>query len=243
MVSEAAPGGKWAVAWPGPSTTGEDDAMRTDIQRDGLAGRALALALLLVLLGATFDAAVAAEEIGRVSRIQGTAEAFTEGQRRPLRLLTPVHQGDVIGTGPAARLEIVFDDGSLLTLGERAELTLDDFVYRPGGAGDRFAVSVTGAFRFVSGQLADSPSRRARIRTPVATLSIRGTDVWGGPVNGHFGVFLLEGRVEVSNAAGRVVLQMPGEGTNIEGPGAAPGAVTRWPEDKVQRAIATVSFR
>jgi hypothetical protein len=75
------------------------------------------------------------------------------------------------------------------------------------------------------------------------TLGVRGTDVWGGPIDRRYGVLLLEGVVEVTNAAGSVVLRTPGEGTNIAAPGTAPGAVTRWPGDKVARALATVSFR
>lgn len=217
--------------------------MGVGFSRLGVRGGGRVLALIVVLLGGTIDLAHAATEIGRVSRIQGPAQAVSEGRQRSLRLLAPVNQGDLVSTGDGARLEIVLDDGTVLTMGEKAELTLDEFVYRPGGAGNRFAVSVVGAFRFISGKLPDGPSRRARIQTPVATLGVRGTDVWGGPIDNRYGVLLLEGRVEVSNAAGRVVLQAPGEGTNVTGPSGAPGAVTHWPEAKVARALASISFR
>jgi len=56
-------------------------------------------------------------------------------------------------------------------------------------------------------------------------------------------VFLIEGAVSVSNAAGEQILTQPGQGTNIATPGAAPGPVTFWPQDKVNRAIATVTFQ
>jgi hypothetical protein len=49
--------------------------------------------------------------------------------------------------------------------------------------------------------------------------------------------------VSVSNAAGQQVLNLPGQGTNIAAPGAAPGPVTFWPPDKIGRAMATVTFR
>ena len=57
------------------------------------------------------------------------------------------------------------------------------------------------------------------------------------------GVFLVEGAVSVSNAAGAQILSQPGQGTNIAAPGAAPGPVTIWSPEKVSRAIATVTFR
>ena len=51
----------------------------------------------------------------------------------------------------------------------------------------------------------------------------------------------VEGAVSVS--AGEQILSQPRQGTNIATPGAAPGPVTFWPPDKVDRAIATVRFQ
>jgi hypothetical protein len=86
------------------------------------------------------------------------------------------------------------------------------------------------------------PGAQVVMRTPVVEIGIRGTDFWTGPIDGQFGVLLLEGAVSVSNAAGAVVLDQPGEGTNIAGPGSAPGPVTQWPQQKVDRALAEVAF-
>ena len=77
-----------------------------------------------------------------------------------------------------------------------------------------------------------------------AGRGIRGTEFWGGPIDDQaLGVFLIEGAVSVSNAAGQQVLNLPGQGTNIAAAGAAPGLVTFWPRDKIGRAMATVTFR
>ncbi len=78
--------------------------------------------------------------------------------------------------------------------------------------------------------------------TPFAVIGIRGTDFWSGPIDGAFGVLLLEGAVSVTNTAGTVSLTVPGQGTNLTGPDQAPGAVTIWPQDKADRALATVAF-
>jgi hypothetical protein len=82
------------------------------------------------------------------------------------------------------------------------------------------------------------------VTTAVATLGIRGTEFWGGPIDDQaLGVFLVQGAVSVSNATGEQILRQPGQGTNIATPGSAPGPVTIWPQDKVNRAVATVTFR
>ena len=82
------------------------------------------------------------------------------------------------------------------------------------------------------------------VTTSVAAVGVRGTEFWAGPIDDQaLGVFLIEGAVSVSNAAGEQILSQPGQGTNIATPGAVPGLVTFWPPDKVNRAIATVTFQ
>jgi hypothetical protein len=80
--------------------------------------------------------------------------------------------------------------------------------------------------RFVSGKLTKLASSDVSVTTGVATLGIRGTEFWGGPIDDQaLGVFLVTGVVSVSNAAGEQILSRPGQGTNIATPGSAPGPV------------------
>ena len=124
------------------------------------------------------------------------------------------------------------------------KLTLDSYVFNPAAGSGTIKFGVVGAFRFLSGRVSKLVRSNVSVTTPVATLGIRGTEFWGGPIdNQALGVFLIKGTVRVSNAAGEQILSQPGQGTNIATPGAAPGPVTFWPPDKVNRAIATVTFQ
>ena len=78
--------------------------------------------------------------------------------------------------------------------------------------------------------------------TPVADIGVRGTEFWGGPIEGQYGVLLLGGKVTVSNQAGSVTLSAPGQGTDIPSPLDAPGAVKPWGTDKIARAVASVAL-
>lgn len=197
--------------------------------------------LLVVAATAIAAAAHAATPVGKVSRHQGDSVGVSEGTERTLATGAVVHLQEEISTGDAARLELTFDDGTVLTLGEQARLVIDEFVYNPADGLERMAVSANGAFRFVSAALTRADSEIS-VATPVALLGVRGTDFWGGPIDGAFGVFLLEGSVTVTNAAGEALLDETGEGVNLDGPDVAPGEVTVWPQDKVDRAFATVTF-
>jgi hypothetical protein len=149
-----------------------------------------------------------------------------------------------VSTSAAARLEIIFKDNTRVTLGENAKLTLDRYVFNPAAKRRVIRLKVAGAFRFVSGKVSNLARSDVKITTPVAGIGLRGTEFWAGPIDDQaLGVFLVEGAVRVSNAAGVQTLNRPGQGTNIARAGAPPGPVTLWPQDKINRAIATVTFR
>ena len=205
--------------------------------------RLIVIAVAL-LCGFVREPAEAQDVIGTVSRIQGEVSGTRGGTTGALRLNGPVFPNEIVSTGEAARLEITFADDTRLTLGEKAKLTLDRYVFNPEARSGILKFGVAGAFRFLSGQLSKLASADASVTTPFATVGIRGTEFWGGPIDNQvLGVFLIQGVVSVSNAAGQQILNQAGQGTNIAAPGNPPGPVTFWPQDKVNRAIATVTFR
>ncbi len=203
------------------------------------------IVIVMTLLGIAVGGHAAAQEaIGSVSRIQGEANGTRGGATRTLGLNAPVFLNENVSTGEAARLEVTFVDDTRLTIGEKAKLTLDTYVFDPASGNGTIKFGVNGALRFLSGKLTKLASSEVSVTTGVATLGIRGTEFWGGPIDDQaLGVFLVSGVVSVSNAAGEQTLSQPGQGTNIATPGSAPGPVTFWPQDKVDRAVATVTFR
>lgn len=199
---------------------------------------------VMLLAGFAGDQSGAQEAIGAVSRIQGEANGTYGGATEALQLKSRIFLNEVVSTGEAARLEVTFTDGTQLTLGEKAKLTLDTYVFNPTAGSGTIKFGVVGAFRFLSGQVAKLASSDVSVATPSATIGIRGTEFWGGPIDDQaLGVFLIEGAVSVLNAAGERILSQPGQGINIATPGAALGPVTFWPQDKIDRAVATVAFQ
>jgi hypothetical protein len=197
--------------------------------------------IVALLLAAVSPVALAADPIGKVDRVQGNAEGATDGTPAAIAAGSPVLLNEVMTTGPGARLALTLDDSTALTLGENAKLTIDRFVYDPSGANALHA-NVAGAFRYISGKLQPGATRDASVTTPSAVIGVRGTDFWGGPIDGQIGVVLLDGSVTVTTATGTATLATPGQGVNINA-ATALSAVTTWPDDKRNRALATVAFR
>jgi hypothetical protein len=183
--------------------------------------------------------AMAAEVAGTVSRISGEAFGTTDGGRSPVAAGSPVYRDEILETGVGARLAVTLADGTSITLGERATLVLDRFVYDPNGATDLHA-AVSGAFRFISGKLQANATRSASIATDAATIGIRGTDFWGGPIDGGLGFVLLDGGIDVTAAGQTLSVDASGAGVSVDDAGLGP--VVPWPDEKIARAIATVTF-
>ena len=200
------------------------------------------VALLLLVQANPGQGAAARQAVGVVTRVQAAAEAVYESEARGLAERSPVLFDDLLQTGAAARLQATLADGTEITLGEMAEILIDAFVYDPeSGDGVLELRVVEGAFLFVGGKLEELAGARVEIATPVAILGVRGTTVWGGPIDGGYGVLVLDGTVTVTTSAGAVNLGA-GEATMIAGPGQAPDPAQGWSSEKTARAVATISF-
>ncbi|MGI9387972.1 MAG: FecR family protein [Methyloligellaceae bacterium] len=211
----------------------------------------LAISLLTAGLAAGVSAILAlglapgpnamASKIGAVIKVRPVADISSEGKTRAAKSGSPVHYKDMLTTGASARLEVNLADDTKITLGEKASLTIDEFVYNPAGR-NAVSAAVKGAFRFTTGLIGKAKQKEVKIQTPIATLAVRGTDFWGGPIDGTYGVLVLKGEVSVTTAGGTAVLDQPGQGVTISAAGAAPSTPKTWSNERVARAVATISF-
>nr|NIS43368.1 FecR domain-containing protein [Desulfuromonadales bacterium] len=194
--------------------------------------------------------AQAQQTAGQVERQKGSASRSAAGDTSDLTQGGRVFVGDEISTGPGARLEIRFDDQSMLTLGENARITIDQFVYAPSGDSNQALNIVSGVFRFATGQIGKLTPSNVAFTTPVAVVGIRGTIFLGGeltvgmpPGQPHYGFQISEGAIEVTSPAGSVVLDEPGEGTFLPLTRiAAPTPVRQWTEEEAAEARAALAF-
>jgi hypothetical protein len=207
------------------------------------------VALLFVGIACCLPAQ-AQQAAGQVERQKGTASRSTASTTSDLAQSSQVFVGDEISTGPGARILIVFDDESKLTMGENARITINQFVYAPGGSSSQALAIAVGVFRFVSGQISKVSPSDVAISTPVATLGIRGTVFLGGeltvgmPVGQpHYGFQINEGAIEVISPGGSVVLDEAGEGTFLPlNQVAAPTPVRQWTAEEAAEAEDALAF-
>ena len=201
---------------------------------------------LLALIGITVAspqfAAEGTDVIGEVTKIQKTAFAMQDALPRKLEVGSNIQLGDVISTGKGARIEIVLNDGAEVTLGERTHFVMQEFIMS-NSENNAVMRLLEGAFKVTSGEMMKVADAKMLVQTNTATIGVRGTTFWGGTLDGEFEVALLDGKgVYVQTRAGQVELSTIGDGTFVKGADQAPSKPMAWAQEKVDRAVATVSF-
>lgn len=218
---------------------------RSRTLRDGLEVALKRLACFVLAAALLLASPVTAADqptVGQVDRVQGAVTASQAQTARPLATASALLFKDLLQTGAEARLAATLIDGTALTLGEEARLLIDELVYDPaGGSGKLLLNVVAGAFLFVGGKIEEAAGADVVIRTPVGSIGIRGTTVWGGPIDGGYGVLVLDGEVTVSTTGGDVVLSA-GQATMIFDPARGPFPGYGWTQEKIDRAVQTISF-
>ena len=200
------------------------------------------LSLIAAIAFAGPALAAEAEVIGNTENLKPEANARLQGETRTLAVGAALHRDEQVWTASGARLDIKFMDGSTVTLGENARMVLDEFVLpEDGDAGTQVLRSITGALRFVGGAVDQSKPGATKIITPVATMTVRGTDFFAGPIDGAYGVLVFHGEVAVATSGGSVTLK-DGEGTTLTQSSIAPTAPKVWGAAKVARAEQMVGF-
>jgi hypothetical protein len=199
--------------------------------------------LSVPLAASIFRAGVAVAQpitVGAVDKLQAHVEATQAGQSRPLVVNSDVYFRDRCQSGQGARLQATLKDGTQLTLGENATLVVDEFIYDPSTSRGALSVSVIrGAFLYVGGRIEGVDGATVQIRTPVGAIGLRGTTVWGGPIDKGYGSIVLSGEVTVTGRRGTVTLKQ-GQGTMLFGDG-KPQRAAAWPARRMKRAVASIT--
>jgi hypothetical protein len=135
---------------------------------------ALLGATALALLNAPFAIGEAAAKVGVTSATDGDPLGKPPQEaERVLRIGVDVQANELITTNANDRAHLLFLDGSSLTVGPNAQLTIDKFVFDPSTKTGELAINASkGVLRLVGGKI--SKNGPIVITTPASTVGIRG---------------------------------------------------------------------
>ena len=159
-------------------------------------------------------------EIGIVGFVIG--DAFNQDGKK-LNVGDPIYFGDTITTNEGGKSQILFVDQTVMTVGSNTELTIDEFVYDAENTDGKLLSTIkSGSVKILTGKISEKNPENLVVETPAGTIGTRGTEfkaavdpetskskillIGPGPKNS---LGLRPGAVEVSNAAGTVLLDKP----------------------------------
>ena len=117
------------------------------------------------------------QQIGIVIGLMGSVRAEKDQEARDLKEDSIIYANEKITTGADSNVEIRFLDDTILSQGPESVLVLDQYVFRPGDA-DNSGLSfkfMQGAFRHVTGKIAEQNPKRIKLEAPLSFVGIRGT--------------------------------------------------------------------
>ena len=164
--------------------------------------------------------------IGVAAGIENDVTGLIGTSPKPIKVGDGVFQDQVVRTAVKSTAQLLFMDETALTVGPRSQIVLDKFVYDPTKkSGDIVLNATKGAFRFVSGS---AKSTSYKIRTPVATIGVRGTIFdWFITAAGDLLLMLVEGGVVANTNSGQTItLDTPGQFVIIRADGSVEGPST-----------------
>jgi hypothetical protein len=135
--------------------------------------RLILLVIVLLLLSFSINANA---NIGKVTEQKGSGEIVRSKNKVDAKINSGVESFDTINTANGV-VGITFQDDTKVRVTEHSKLVIDDFVYDPKSKGTgKLAMKVAlGTVRYASGAVARENSKNVDIKTPTATVAVRGT--------------------------------------------------------------------
>jgi hypothetical protein len=164
-------------------------------------------------------------EIGKISELRGNGEVLRGNQSDKLLATAnlDILSYDDVRTGNG-RIGIEFLDSSVIRLTEHSKIVIDEYIYDPDPSKSKMALQMaSGTARFITGALGRIDKENISIRTPSATIAIRGTDFTTTVDElGRSLVILLpqadgtsSGEITVETMAGIEILNQPYQATMV----------------------------
>jgi hypothetical protein len=182
----------------------------------------LAAAAALLAVSVPPVHAQAPSDIGSAFAVENRVDGSISGRNRVIAQGDRVFQDERISTQADSMARLVFVDETDLRVGPSSSVVLDRFVHDGGGRASAVTINAAkGALRFISGA---SPSQAYRIRTPLATIGVRGTVVDTLVEAGRVLVAQMRGFSQVCTGGGVCADLSPGEFVVITRAGISPPA-------------------
>ena len=189
----------------------------------------------LILLTLTILAKNSFASIGEVTLHKGNAVVDRQDGDKGIEVQKDldIFSYDTVKTGNG-KVGIQFIDQTRVDVTEHSKLLIDEFIYDPNTKTGSLSLKATlGTVRYASGQIAKNSAQNVKIKTPTATIAVRGTD-FAMTIDeiGSSTIILLPscdsdgmcyvGEISVETDAGYVIMNQAFQATTVSTPESRP---------------------
>ena len=196
--------------------------------------------LVLAVCSLSISHTALADIAGKAIFILGDVKAVdTVKTQRALHKGDSINAGETIVTSLKGQVHLLMSDGGMISIRPNSEFRIDEYRYDGDIKSDKGMFSlVKGGFRSITGAIGHTNKAAYGVKTPVATIGIRGTDYVARLCAADCGasatqdglyVTVLSGGIAVANAAGSVDVS-PGQFGYVAGVNAAPSMLPSAPD-------------
>jgi len=165
-------------------------------------------------------------KVGNVVSQTKAAQITRKGDKILTEVNTPVEMRDIIET-LKGKTNIKFVDDTKVSVTEYSKLLIDEFVYNPEKKTGKLSLKAAlGTIRYSSGKIAQNSGKNVKIKSPTASVSVRGTDFTMNVQEDGASSFLLlpstddtgksyVGSIDVSTLGGTVTLNKAYQATSV----------------------------
>jgi hypothetical protein len=116
------------------------------------------------------------QNIGFIKSVTGTVALIRAGLERKVEAGQHLLATDTIVTGPLSSAGVIFEDGTVLTLGAGTSVEMREYLFHPKDEQYGFELYMKkGEVIYSSGKLGKLAPEKVNIKTPRATVGVRGT--------------------------------------------------------------------
>ena len=201
---------------------------------------------LLAIMVTALSGHALADVAGKVNFVSGPVMAYSlDGNQRLLTRGAEVNGGERLETGKG-RLQIRFTDGSFLSLQPNTIFRLDSYRFEKNKPeeGQLLFNFVQGGMRTITGAIGRVNRARYKVRTPVASLGIRGTGYASTLNNGVLTLSVDKGIVNIENEfgssnvnAGQTFRVIQGEAPRLAPDGVSADARAQEPDSNFRTGV------
>ena len=116
--------------------------------------------------------------IGKVITVKGEPKLLRNGALVSLEIGTPLLPHDTLQTDNKSKLQLVFQDGTIITIGKNSSLNIDDYKFNKKDKKDNKAKFSTaaGLIKLTTGKIGKLNRDEFKLKAKTATMGIRGTE-------------------------------------------------------------------